>query len=250
MKRNQILLSWLSVNLVGWMIGLYWISFHTGQVAKALNINNDFSSLPDALLQMLLMVILPLGLALGILQSTQMGRWKVNGWAWIAATAIGLIAPIWALSRIRWYLLMNTDPMGDAFVTYLERLWVIYPDILLVTGLWTGALQALVMGKAMSRPVLWVLANALGLPLFGWVAALIVNIPLSKNNFEFLAQPNSYLIPPRYWWSLIVLLLPLVAALLTALPTGWVLARFGKLPEQTDAGAPPPAAGKQEPGTQ
>ena len=250
MKRTQILLSWLGVNLVGWMIGLYWITFHTGEVAKALNNTNNFSLLPDALLEMLLIVLLPLGLALAILQSTQMGRWKVNGWAWIAATAIGLIAPIWALSQIRWYLLMNTNPMGDAFVTYLEWLWLIYPGILVFTGLLTGALQALVMGKAMSRPALWILANALALPLFGWVAALLVNIPLSRNTFESWTPANVYPIPPQFWLPLILLFLPLVAASLTALPTGWLLARFGRSPEQTVASALTPADSQPEPGAQ
>jgi hypothetical protein len=234
LERWEFITGWLAANLLGWMIGIYSLSGRSWEVYSHLEINGMWQ-LPDAIAQILVMICIPLGLGLAILQSFMLGRWKIEKLPWILVTSIGWIIPALAFSQIRWHLLFD-DPMGDGFVNYLELLWLIYPLALLGIGGGISILQAAVMGKSMTRPTLWIFANALGLLIFGWLVNGIFRMALESRFVDIitLAKRGEPLIPPYLVWPVIAAILPFLATLIIALPSGLVLWNYGtRLPEET-----------------
>jgi hypothetical protein len=91
------------------------------------------------------------------------------------------------------------------------------------------------MGKSMAKPGLWILANALGMLVFGWLVNGIVRMALEPMYVDIitLAKRGDPLIPPYLVWPVIAAILPFIATLTIALPTGLVLWKFGnKQPEK------------------
>lgn len=232
-ERSGFFAGWLFVNLLGWMIGIYSLAGRGQDVYPHLEITGMWQS-PDAIGQILAMICVPLGLGLGILQSFQLGRWKIARIQWILVTFFGWTLPAFAFSRVRWYLLFNT-PIGEGFVRYLDLLWILFPLALLYIGAGIGLLQTFVMGKSMSRPWLWILANALGLLVFGWLVNGIFRIALAPRFMDIasLAKRGNLLISPYLVWPAIAAILPFLATLIIALPSGLVLWNFGKRPPET-----------------
>jgi len=222
------LTGWLIVNLLGWMIGIYSLIGRSRDVYSHLEVTGKWQ-LPDAVGQILVMICVPLGLGLGVLQSFQMGRWKIAKIPWIVVTFVGWTLPALVFSKIRWQLLF-ADPMGNGFVNYLEILWILYPLALLWIGAGIGLLQLLVMGKSMTKPGMWILANALGLLVFGWMVNGIFRLVLEPMFVDIisLAEMGDLSIPPYLVWPVIAALLPFLATLIIALPTGLVLCKYGK----------------------
>jgi hypothetical protein len=232
MNKKGFMLGWLAVNLLGWMIGIYSAFFRMGDILSQLENVTGLWQLPDNIGLIFASISIPLGLGLGIMQCTQLGRWKISAIPWIIVTALAWIIPFLAFSRIR-YILLWTDPMGSGFTDYLESLWFLYPIALLIVGADVGLLQVLVMGKSISKPGFWVLANALGLLVFGLLVDGLLRIPMGlwlggivyliKNSGSFLGRPDEQL-------SVIWLSLPFLATLIMALPMGFILLRYGNSP--------------------
>lgn len=225
-SKLRFVIGWLIVNLIAWMIGIYSLSERRWM--DHLEVTGIWQ-LPDAIGQLLVMISIPLGLGMGILQSTSLGRWRIPKIPWIVVTSLGWILPAYLFSRFRWYLLFN-DPMGLDFVDYLEFLWILYPLALLYLGAEIGVLQTLVMGKSMTKPWLWILVNALGLLIFGWLVNGILRIAIAPRfmDIETLLKRGDPLVPPYLVWPAIATVIPFVAILFIALPTGLILWKFGR----------------------
>jgi len=78
---------------------------------------------PDVIGQIFVMICIPLGLGNAILQSFQLGRWKIPTLRWMIVTFSGWGIPALVFSQLRWHLLFD-DPMGSGFIHYLEFLWI------------------------------------------------------------------------------------------------------------------------------
>lgn len=238
MNTKGFMTGWLVANLPGWMIGIYSAYFRIGDIVSNLNTITGLWQIPDVIGLMLVMICIPLGLGLGIMQCSQLGYWKIPAFPWIFATAVGWAIPFMAFSRIR-YLLLFGDLMGLSFTSYLDSLGILYPVGLLTIGAGIGLLQSLVIGQSLSKPGLWISANAVGLLVLGLLVNEIFKIPMSlrfADVFYILENYDSFLIPPNLMWPIIWIVLPFLATLITALPTGIVLVRFGNKPPDIVSG--------------
>ncbi len=229
------MIGWLVANLLGWMIGIYSAYFRIGDIVSQLETTTGLWQIPDAIGVVFVMICIPLGVGLGIMQCSLLGHWKIRAFPWILATAAGWVIPVVAFSQVRDLLLFG-DPMGSGFTSYLDSLWILYPAGLSIVGADIGLLQALVMGKSISKPVVWVLANALGLLAFGLLVNVLFRIPMGLwlgDITYVLENYDSFLVPPNYMWLAIWLSLPFLATLIMALPTGIVLLRYANRPSDT-----------------
>lgn len=229
MNKNSFMIGWLVVNLLGWMIGVYSGSFRLRDIVSQLESLTGIWQLPDAIGVIFVIICIPLAIGMGIMQCLQLGHWKIPAVPWILATAFGWIIPAMVFSRARHLLLFETT-FGSGFISYLSFIWILYPVGLLIVGAEIGLFQSLVMGQSISKPGLWISANAVGLLAFGLLMNGIFRIPMSLwlGPISF-SQENydSLLIPPDLLWLIIWIILPFLATLITALPTGIVLLRYG-----------------------
>jgi hypothetical protein len=235
-KRSKagLLWSWLGLNLVGWMIGLYTGGTSVGVVAEKLQDVNDLGHLPDAIMQLYGGICVPLGIGLGLMQCLLMRRWKVSSPGWFFTTAAMWIFPAIAFSQIYHYVLF--EPItGHRFFTYMDWLWLLYPAALLMMGVCIGLAQSLWMERVLPGPAAWMLANGLGLLAFGWMVQWLTAIPAGFNLMPMdvlIKNQGSWWMQPYALLQVIGALLPFLGALLTALPTGFVLLKYGKEPPE------------------
>lgn len=226
---------WLVLNWIGWMIGIYYGALQFGKFVYPLNNLSMLEDIPDAIMQMYVKICIPLGIGLVVLQSLQLAYYKISKVSWILLSAFAWLSPAFAYIQIR-YALIHTDPYDGRFVTYLENLWIIYPVCLFLFGAGIGLVQSLVMGKSMRKPGLWVVVNGIVMIVFGMLVYWIFSFPVGyqlQDIFTLLENEHVYLIPPIYWWLIIWAILPIIASLVTALPTGFLLIKYGSRPGES-----------------
>jgi hypothetical protein len=227
--HKSFLYGWLLVNLIGWIgVVLYVALFKNREILEQLANTTDVRYIPDSVIVILGMIGLPLGVCLGILQSFQAGGWKIPMIPWILVTAIGWWIPAIGLSQLRWSIIRSEN-----LYFYYDYRWIIYPAVLLFIGAFVGTLQALVMREKMPRPGLWALANALGVLALGLAvyALLGLSIGILSGPIVLLVNPQMRsglaAMPLSTLLLLIGAVTPVLAALLTGLPTGIVFDKFG-----------------------
>ena len=211
-RRKGFLWGWLFITFIGWFLVMSSFMFQDSAFSDAMK--------GEGVL-ILSRVSFPLGVVLGILQCFDLERWKISKIGWIVATAAGWGIPAYLFLRLRYFLLFYDPIHSNVFTTYLENQWIIFPAMMCLIGALIGAFQAFVMGKRMTRPGLWVLANALGLFALGFFINGLLKLLTSAN-----LGPVGLILSPQFWVIMVISLI--MAALLTGLPAGMVIEKYEK----------------------
>ncbi len=235
--NDSFLAKWMKLSTMGWFVGI-----SSTLLLRSLYDEFDFYlyEFPPVLDGLLFFVsLLPIGLSVGSLQSLLLKQWNVKTGSWIGATTFGWWFPA---TTILFYLreyYFHPDPSG---------VWM----PLIISGAVLGACQAFVIRKVVSRPVLWIFTNVLG------VCALVYLLSHLFPNHDIESAPSLYekliyiffddwdqriLVHSIYDQIFGVFFLPLFGVLTTALPTGILLKYFIPTESMSNASSKPPIAG-------
>jgi hypothetical protein len=173
-NNRQFLFEWSILNSVGWIIGILSIWFIRTSNIEA--INHDRFSVWQATLGWLL-----LGTSIGMFQWLKLRRFKINFFMWVFVTALGLFF-LEPLSRGMESLLNDWQivPQGRVdlgeFIGNIDvgkNIAILFGGVtILIDGFITSGLQAIIIRRAIPKPVLWVKANMLGLLLLAVIISL------------------------------------------------------------------------------
>jgi hypothetical protein len=189
----SIFFQWMWLNFLGWIIGVFSSIFliflysSTGLALALLNFSTSLAFLVG------FFVWLPLGLAIGFLQSFQLKQWKIKLSSWI-----------WITTVVWWGISFFFD--NDIFYYPTSGPFVVL--ILFCTLL--GAGQAFIIRNVFSKSGLWVLANILG------ISSLLF--------LQFHLWFSPYV--TTYHEEVAILVFPVIGTFTTAVPTGLLLAKF------------------------
>jgi hypothetical protein len=154
---EKFLFEWSTANLFGWIIGLGLAL----QIQSNVRLAHDFSFWKSML------VWLPLGLSIGVCQWLMLKRFGINLFLWLFVTALGFSVSFTILygaydfnfipqGRINLGEYIGNIDIGRNIAYLLGSMGI------LLGGLITSGLQAILMRKIIPRPWLWVRANLLG----------------------------------------------------------------------------------------
>jgi len=225
-NRNH-LSGWIKYNLAGWGCGIL-IGFILGQILK---IPIEYSLSSDMLYNYHLEPIftgifswLPFGICIGVAQQLQLKQWRIRANGWVLATTLGWGLSGTALAYTNDYFLRQNSPSP-------WRFYVTVATITLIGGITLGAFQSVVIRKILRRIDLWVLANALGLPVLGLILFGIVSLAFALKsiflnffysyNLSALADARDYLL-----LGFILFSMPFLGILTLFLPTGKILLKY------------------------
>jgi hypothetical protein len=179
---------WIGVNLVGWIAGAFsGLCLGEFYLAPILSLSFD-SPIADGLAPLL--VWLPPGIGVGIMQSLIMKRWKIQSVLWMIATSLGLGIPA---TLIAWYhdnIFVQQFGYGGP-----SQYWFYgFGIVLVATGV--GLAQMLVMGTAFSKRALWIVANVLGVVicLLLWVVVIFSSMSLLPPESSLGARTSGFLV--------------------------------------------------------
>jgi len=146
---------------------------------------------------------------------------------WILVTFFAWTIPGLAISPIR-RMLFFSDIMRSDFL-YLDFQWILFTLTLLAIGISIGLYQSMLMRKFMSKPKLWILVNALGLSIFGLLVIWILRVAIAPwfLSFSDMAERGDPLIPFYLVLPITAIILPFLATLIIALPSGLILWKYG-----------------------
>jgi len=214
-NKKKFLLGWLGVNLLGWIIGVF-SGLYVGEFYLAPIIYLTFTSEITRALSPLF-VWLPHGAWIGIMQWGMLKKWKIQPVLWVIATSLGWGIPATAISLYHENFFVKQFGYSSPY-----EIWFYGLGILLV-GASVGLAQVLVMGNAIAKRALWILANALG--LLACILLLVTVIFLAM----YLFPPESSLGGRTFgflMWVILFLTLPFVG-MIPSLATGLYLLKYG-----------------------
>jgi hypothetical protein len=168
--------------LLGWIIGIfigfYLVGFNLESIIYLgwkINLISDFHKPPPI---GPILVWVPFGISIGLLQWFRLREFKIHPFSWILATAFG-----WTILGI--FLSQAYDNSFNLHSSWL--IYLIFVAVLFVGGASIGFLQSMVMKKSISMSISWMGANAFGLiiPLFFLMLAFLVKSIILKT-FYFL----------------------------------------------------------------
>jgi len=208
-NKNNLILSWIKYNLVGWSIGILCGFF----------IVLCFEPLFKSVIKPILAGIFfwsPFGMAIGITQQLKLKQWKFRANDWILATTLG-----WFFSGTAFSFTY------DYFVTQNNHtnIWAIIITaiiVMLTGGVVIGGFQSIVIRKTLSRIDVWILANALGMLILGLIV-LGTFFSLMPIFLKFFFEDGSFIL--SFVSSLISMLFFGIFTLY--IPTGIILSKYG-----------------------
>jgi len=171
---------------------------------------------------------------LGVLFGASIGGLQ---WLWLSAKGWRIPALWWiAISLLCWGVSTLISSLPSIPGAGLDFISSDFPTIgLLILGVVLGALQAVVMRKSLRSSIWWVAANALGMFVLGLAIYCIGYFPWEYKPFfrnilywvyDLVSHSGFYVyLPPKlvygvFFWPVV---LPILAAMTTSLPTGFLL---------------------------
>jgi hypothetical protein len=163
LKNELFLFEWSFLNLLGWIIGLFFVyQIHS----HSESIYYEFSFWKSIL------VWLPLGASFGICQWFMLKRFKINLLIWAVVTSLGfsvLFTLLYGAAALNRYGL-NLIPQGRVdlgeFIGKIDIgqniTYVLCSIAILLGGFLTSGLQAIIIRRIIPKPWLWIKANMLG----------------------------------------------------------------------------------------
>lgn len=208
--RKKFILEWLAVNLVGWIIFASVLIFVFPLFEPDPKKASFFIGIT--------FIGLLLGTSVGIMQWLWLNTKKqhIQPFWWILETACG-----WGSAGLMFFFWMSLD--------YIPAYSVIF---LVLVGFIIGLVQALILRKSISISIWWIVANVLGIFVFGLSTYGLFFIPLIYQSFflSVLSSIYSYLhfyLPPKGLYFLylmfLFIIMPILGTVTTALPTGFIL---------------------------
>ncbi len=230
-KQWRFLVAWSILNLVGWVIGMYFVfkiadNLETiKHLAWKYNLANDFRKEWTGETAL---VWFPLGLSVGILQWVKLRRLRINPFAWIFATIVGCSV------LVMFYSWVEKLDSFEYRVKYDIPYWIINVGLtttILLGGAIVGGLQSIVIRKHILRLGSWIRAYIIGLlvpiivvPLTFLAKSLLLKFIYFFDFLDILVFMRWDL----FFWSLIV-----IAAMSTSILTGNILLRQSNIDSAT-----------------
>lgn len=216
---------WIIFNAIGWLLGgLLTILFIFLPVPKI------FGKAPYEYYDYIqnIAVWFCFSAAVAIMQSLELRPWGVTAVPWISATVLGTVVPATLLTWLfgqRYMLPSITDSLiGDIIE-------------ILIVGAIIGLSQMMTVRRSFSNPgvCLWTIVNSLGLLALGFLTAVAggIGYGLGKSLIPFLFTLGNFglaIVGARILLHYIFILftVPFSASLVTALPMGLIVLKYGK----------------------
>ena len=213
MNQKKIIFEWLAVNLAGWIIFASLLNFVFPLFEPDPTKASFFIGIT--------FIGLLLGTSIGIMQWLWLNAKKqhIQPFWWILETACG-----WGSVGLMFFFWMLLDCIPVYSMIFL-----------MFVGFILGLVQALILRKPIGTSISWIVANVLGIFIFGLSAyglLFILFIPIIYQSFfqnvlnSIYSHLNFYLPPKGLYFSylmIVSLIMPILGAVTTALPTGFVI---------------------------
>jgi hypothetical protein len=162
MPNNKVIIEWSILNFVGWSVGFGFV----------LPIQSNFEiTYYRIVVWQIMLAWLPLGVSIAIFQWLWLKRLGINLILWVFVTAVGislLITSVYWVADLRYD--SSLIPQGRIYlgefignINIGKNISVLLVGIsILLGGLITSGLQAMLMHKIIPNPWLWIRSNMLG----------------------------------------------------------------------------------------
>ncbi len=237
-NQNGFLKGWLTYNLIGWGIGclitIPAFSLATAVSAQIFSVNQFAKAKADVFTSII--IWFPFSAILGIMQWLKLKHLNVRATPWILATTLAWVIPAAFLS---WFF--------DHYQITSFESWSTKAQVaeILIVGASVGLSQAVIISKSKLMPVLWAFANSIGFLALAFLAALVwgVGYSIGKSLEPFFFSLGDFgfaIVGSRELLldMLVLSILPFLATLACALPTGLIFSKYGDERTNIDVGNP------------
>lgn len=215
MGDKGMIKEWAGYNFLGWLLGMILGPVLYYDILSPYIRHGLHEKLEP------LIISVPIGLFLGVMQYIKLRHWKISPMAWIGATALGFGIPITLISWFLQSFFGNDVPLLAAAGTAV------------LAGLLVGGLQAALMRRSIVKPGLWMLIYGLGLLAIAVsTGTIVVGALWGIDRFEYQLLSFGLGVVVRNFDRLLELFIVLVSSTLAAvfigLPTGLILQKSSK----------------------
>ena len=223
-SQRSLFSQWIWYNLLGWLLGVF-LGLGLGGfiiIPFLQELWGYVFVLEHGLFISSLFLWFPFGLCLASMQLSVLKERGIRSFYWLLTTALA-----WAVMAAMFRFVYYTPYI----TTSARATYFLFFVVILLGGAAIGTVQFVEMKKVISKPILWIVANSLGLFALGLIVFLIFVSVFSVNSYilNFLYANNlAGFVRARdlIMVIMITILLPFLSTLTVSGLTGWVIMKF------------------------